>query len=157
MSFAWGNFEKKKKIWLMLGNLSFKVCRAWFPAFDGWKKFSDMNAFQQMFPWRQIKLLKAFYTRQPFYIYRRDIFYLKSAKIFRKGPIIPEDVRRRSEDFRRCYEEFRLTRTQQHKGTLTSPLIKENSEKVDHPHRLFFSLFGSGLSKYFIKMCQLML
>ena len=44
-----------------------------------------MNAFQQMFPWRQIKLLKAFYTRQPFYIYRRDIFYLKSAKIFRKG------------------------------------------------------------------------
>ena len=68
-----------------------------------------MNAFQQIFPWRQIKLLKAFYTRQPFYIYRRDIFYLKSAKIFRKGPIIPEDVRRRSEDFRRCYEEFRLT------------------------------------------------
>ena len=31
--FAWGNFEKKKKILLMLGNLSFKVCRAWFPAF----------------------------------------------------------------------------------------------------------------------------
>ena len=116
-----------------------------------------MNAFQQMFPWRQIKLLKAFYTRQPFYIYRRDIFYLKSAKIFRKGPIIPEDVRRRSKDFRRCYEEFRLTQTQQHKGTLTSSLIKENSEKVHHPHRLFFSLFGSGLSKYFIKMCQLML
>ena len=51
-----------------------------------------MNAFQQMFPWRQIKLLKAFYTRQPFYIYRREIFYLKSAKIFRKGPMIPEDV-----------------------------------------------------------------
>ena len=106
-----------------------------------------MNAFQQMFPWRQIKLLKAFYTCQPFYIYRRDIFYLKSAKIFRKGPIIPEDVRRRSEDFRRCYEEFCLTRTQEHKGTLTSLLIKENSEKVDRPHRLFFSLFGSGLSK----------
>ena len=75
-----------------------------------------MNAFQQMFPWRQIKLLKAFYTRQPFYIYRRDIFYLKSAKIFRKGPIIPEDVRRRSEDFRRCYEEFRLTLTQEHRN-----------------------------------------
>ena len=106
-----------------------------------------MNAFQQMFPWRQIKLLKAFYTRQPFYIYRRDIFYLKSAKIFRKGPIIPEDVRRRSKDFRKCYEEFCLTRTQEHKGTLTSLLIKENSEKVDRPHRLFFSLFGSGLSK----------
>ena len=104
-----------------------------------------MNAFQQMFPCRQIKLLKAFYTRQPFYIYRRDIFYLKSAKIFRKGPIIPEDVRRRSEDFRRCYEEFRLTLTQEHKGTLTSPLIEENSEKVDHPHRLF------------TKTCQLML
>ena len=106
-----------------------------------------MNAFQQMFPWRQIKLLKAFYTRQPFYIYRRDIFYLKSAKIFHKGPIIPEDVRRRSEDFRRCYEEFRLTRTQEHEGTLTSLLKKENSEEVDHPHRLFFSLFGSGLFK----------
>ena len=87
------------------------------------------------------------YPCQPFYIYRRDIFYLKSAKIFRKGPIIPEDVRRRSEDFRRCYEEFRLTRTQEHEGTLTSLLKKENSEKVDHPHRLFFSLFGSGLFK----------
>ena len=80
------------------------------------------------------------YTCQPFYIYRRDIFYLKSAKIFRRGPIISEDVRR-------CYEEFRLTRTQEHKGTLTSLLKKENSEKVDHPHRLFFSLFGSGLFK----------
>ena len=87
------------------------------------------------------------YTRQPFYIYRHDIFYLKRAKIFRRGPIISEDVRRRSEDFRRRYEEFRLTRTQEHKGTLTSLLIKENLEKVDHPHRLFFSLFGSGLFK----------
>ena len=75
------------------------------------------------------------YTRQPIYIYRRDIFYLKSAKIFRKGPIISEDVRRR-------YEEFRLTRTQELKGTLTSLPIKENSEQVDHPHRLFlFSLW----------------
>ena len=61
-----------------------------------------------------------------------------SAKIFRRGPIISEDVRRRSEDFRRCYPEFRLTRTYEHKGTLTSQLRKENSEKVDHPHRLFF-------------------
>ena len=87
------------------------------------------------------------YTCQLFYIYRRDIFYLKSAKIFRRGPIISEDVRRRSEDFRRRYEEFRLTRTQEHKGTLTSLLKKENSEKVDHPHRLFFSLFGSGFFK----------
>ena len=32
------------------------------------------------------------HTCQPFYIYRRDIFYLKSAKIFRGGPIISEDV-----------------------------------------------------------------
>ena len=77
------------------------------------------------------------YTYQPFYIDRRDIFI---AKIFRRGPMISEDVRR-------CYEEFRLTRTQEHKGTLTSLLKKENSEKVDHPHRLFFSLFGSGLFK----------
>ena len=84
---------------------------------------------------------------QPFYIYRRDIFYLKSAKIFRRGPIISEDVRRLSEDFQSCYGEFCLTRTQEHKGTLTSLLKKENSEKVDHPHRLFFSLFGSGLFK----------
>ena len=38
------------------------------------------------------------YTCQRFYIYRHDIFYLKSAKIFRMGPIISEDVRRRSED-----------------------------------------------------------
>ena len=67
------------------------------------EKSSVMNAFQQMFPWRQIKLLKAFYTRQPFYIYRRDICYLKSAKIFCKGPIIPEDVRRRSEDVTKSY------------------------------------------------------
>ena len=87
------------------------------------------------------------YTCQPFYIYRRDIFYLKSAKIFRRGPIISEDVRRRSEDVRRCYEEFRLTRTQEHKGALTSLRKKENSEKVDHPHRLFFSLFGAALFK----------
>ena len=29
-------------------------------------------------------------------------------------------------------------------GTL---LKKENAEKVDHPRRLFFSLFGSGLFK----------
>ena len=83
----------------------------------------------------------------PFYIYRRDLFYLKSAKIFRRGPIISEDVRRLSEDFQSCYGEFCLTRTQEHKGTLTSLLKKENSEKVDHPHRLFFSLFGSGLFK----------
>ena len=68
-------------------------------------------------------------------------FYLQSAKI------ISEDVRGRCEDFRRCYEEFRLTRTQEHKGTLTSLLKKENSEKVDHAHRLFFALFGSGLFK----------
>ena len=74
-------------------------------------------------------------------------FYLKSAKIFRMGLIISEDVRRHSEDYRRCYEEFHLTGTQEHKGTLTSLLKKENSEKVDHPHRLFFSLFGSGLFK----------
>ena len=58
------------------------------------------------------------YTCQPFYIYRRDIFYLKNAKIFRWGPIIFEDVRRRSEDLQRCFEEFRLTRTQEHKGIL---------------------------------------
>ena len=31
--------------------------------------------------------------------------------------------------------------------TLTSLLKKENSEKVYHPHRLFFSLFGSGFFK----------
>ena len=80
------------------------------------------------------------YTYQPFYIYRRDIFYHKSTKIFRRGPIISEDARRRSED-------FRLTLTQEHKGTLTFLLKKESSEKVDHPHRLFFSLFGSGLFK----------
>ena len=90
---------------------------------------------------------QSFYTCQPFYIYRRDIFYLKSAKIFRRGPIISEDVRRLSEDFQSCYGEFCLTRTQEHKGTLTSLLKKENSEKVDHPHRLFFSLFGSVLFK----------
>ena len=72
-----------------------------------------------------------------YYISRRDIFYSKSAKIFRRGRIISEDQ----------YEEFRLTRTREHKGTLTSLLKKENSEKVDHPHRLFFSLFGSGLFK----------
>ena len=57
---------------------------------------------------------RTFYTCQPFYIYRRDIFYLKSAKIFHRAPIISEDVRRRSEDFRKCYEEFRLTWTQEH-------------------------------------------
>ena len=51
-------------------------------------------------------------------------------------------------DFRRCYEEFRLTQTQEHKETLTSLLKRENSEKVDHPHRCFFSLFGSGLFNY---------
>ena len=54
------------------------------------------------------------YTCQAFYIYRRDIFYLKSAKIFRRGPIISEDVRRRSEDFQRCYAEFHLT---EHRNT----------------------------------------
>ena len=80
------------------------------------------------------------YTCQLFYIYRRDIFYLKSAKIFRRGPIISEDVRRLSEDFQRNIDFL-------HKGTLTSLLKKENSEKVDHPHRLFFSLFGSGFFK----------
>ena len=82
-----------------------------------------------------------------FPVIRRDIFYLKSAKIFRRGLIISEDVRRRSEDFRRCYAEYRLTRTHEHKGTLIFQLKKKNSEKVDHPHRLFFSLFGSGLCK----------
>ena len=66
------------------------------------------------------KLYMWYYTRQPFYIYRRDIFHLKSGKIFRRAPMISEDVRRRSEDFRRRYEEFRLTRTQERKGTLTS-------------------------------------
>ena len=80
-----------------------------------------------------VNLLYHEYTCQPFYVYRRDIFYHKSAKIFRRGLITSEDVRRRSKDFRRCYEEFRRT--------------KENSEKLDHPHRLFFSLFGSGLFK----------
>ena len=93
------------------------------------------------------KQIMSLYTCQPFYIYRREIFYLKSAKIFRRGPIICQDVRRRSEDFRRCYKEFCLTQTQEHKGTLTSLLQKENSEKIDHPHRLFLSLFGSGLFK----------
>ena len=83
------------------------------------------------------------YTCQPFYIYRRDIFYLKSAKIFRRGPIISEDVRRLSMMLRRVPS----NRTQEQKGTLTSQLKKENSEKVDHPHRLFFSLFGPGLFK----------
>ena len=39
---------------------------------------------------------------------------LKSAKIFRRGPIISEDVRRRSEDFQRCYAEFHLT---EHRNT----------------------------------------
>ena len=97
-----------------------------------------MNAFQQMFPWRQIKLLKAFYTRQPFYIYRRDIFYLKSAKIFRRGLIISENVRRRSKDFQRCYGEFCLTRTQEHKGTLTSVLKKENSSTKTFLFSLWF-------------------
>jgi len=72
--------------------------------------------------------------------YRREIFYLKSAKILLRGLIISKDVRR-------CSEEFRLTQTQEHKGTLTSLLKKENLEKVNHPHRLFFSLFGSGLFK----------
>ena len=67
--------------------------------------------------------------------------------MFRRGPIISEDVQRCSKDLRRCYEEFRLTRTQEHKETLTSLLKKENSEIVDHPRRLFFSLFGSGLFK----------
>ena len=56
-----------------------------------------------------------------------------------------DNIRRCSEDFRRCDEEFCLTQTQEHKGTLTSLLKKENSEKVDHLHRLFFSLFGSAL------------
>ena len=86
---------------------------------------------------------QSFYTCQPFYIYRRDIFYLKSAKIFRRGPIISEDVRRLSMMLRRVPS----NRTQEQKGTLTSQLKKENSEKVDHPHRLFFSLFGSVLFK----------
>ena len=50
-----------------------------------------------------------FYTCQLFYIYRRDIFYLKSAKIFRRVQSCPKTFRRR-------YEEFRLTRTREHKG-----------------------------------------
>ena len=36
-----------------------------------------------------------------YYIYRRDIFYLKSVKIFRCGPIISEDVRRLPKMLRR--------------------------------------------------------
>ena len=69
-------------------------------------------------------------------------------------------IRRCPKTFRRllkiCYDEFHLTRTQQHKGTLTSLLKKENLEKVNHPraHRLFFSLFGSGLFKYSIIIFQ---
>ena len=50
-------------------------------------------------------------------------------------------------DYKKTYEEFRLTQTQGHKGTLTSALKKENLEKVDHSQRLFFSLFGWGLFK----------
>ena len=84
------------------------------------------------------------YTCQLFLIYKRDILYFKGARIFKSGPIISEEVRRYSEDFRRCYEGFRLTRTWEHKGTLTSLLKKENSEKVDHSQRLFLSLFSSG-------------
>ena len=86
------------------------------------------NAMQIQYMKQEVTLT---YTHQPFYICRRDIFYLKRAKIFRRGPIISEDVRRRSEDFQRRYEEFHLTRTQEYKGTLTSLLIKENSDKVD--------------------------
>ena len=41
------------------------------------------------------------YTCQLFDIYRRDTFYLKSAKIFRRGPIISEDVRRLPKMLRR--------------------------------------------------------
>ena len=45
-----------------------------------------------------------------------------------------------------AYEEFHLTRTQGHKGTLTSVLKKrEFGESIIH--RLFFSLFGCGLFK----------
>ena len=58
-----------------------------------------------------------------------------------------DNIRRCPKMFRRRYEEFRLTQTWEHKGTLTSLLKKETSEKVDHPHRLFFSLFGSGFFK----------
>ena len=46
----------------------------------------------------QILRSKVSCTCQPFYIYRRDIFYLKSAKIFHRGLIISEDVQRRSGD-----------------------------------------------------------
>ena len=110
--------------------------------FSHWRKGQELSRnLIRMASWCLITAIVfrlCFQTCQPFYIYRRDIFYLNSSMIFRRGPIISEDVRRRSEQFRRCYEEFRLTRTQEHKGTLTSLLKKENSDKVDHPHRPFF-------------------
>ena len=60
----------------------------------------DRKGFTFFFPhFLRHYLFFSFYTCQPFCIYRHDIFYLKSAKIFRKGPIISEDGRRRSKDF----------------------------------------------------------
>ena len=66
------------------------------------------------------------------------------------GPIISEDVRRRPKTFRRLPKMLRRVPSNTNTGTqrnIDFLLKKENSEKVDHPHRLFFSLFGSGLFK----------
>ena len=69
-------------------------------------------------------------------------FILRVPRFFLKGPIISEDVRRRSEDFRRCYKEFRLTWTQERKGTLTSLLKKEKFGKSRSSTKVDFSFLS---------------
>ena len=82
-----------------------------------------------------------------FFILRVPRFFIGSNNIWR----CPKT-------FWRCYEEFRLTRTWEHKGTLTSLLKKRIRRKliihIDFP---FLSLVLVSLNKsnIFFKICQL--
>ena len=62
-----------------------------------WRKNESLCSFPFL-PALAKKLDMYTYACQPFYIYRLDILYVKSAKNFCRGPIISEDVLKTSKD-----------------------------------------------------------
>jgi len=71
-------------------------------------------------------------------------------KIFQEFSQGSDNIRRFPKTFRRSPKMLRRVPSNTNTGTqrnIDFLLKKENSEKVDHLHRLFFSLFGSGLFK----------
>ena len=68
-----------------------------------------------------------------------DIFYLKSAKIFHR-------VRQDPKTFQRLPKTVRRVQSNMNMGTQRN-IDFPTKKREDHPHRLFFSLFGSGFFK----------